>query len=321
MEIPERELVKILKKFGEKKPAIIRGIGDDGAVVRIEDSSVVLCQDAIVEGIHFTFSYLSPYQVGKKALYVNIADVLSMGAEPLFYQVTLGIPKRIGSDSVRAIYRGMRRVGCEFGITLVGGDVVSTKTDFFIDVSMVGLLKLDTYKGRNLARERDLIGVTGYLGESAYGLLLLRSGLEGKKGQKRFVDRYRNPRPPYEIWKELIKHDITNAMMDISDGLLIDLERMMEESKKCGIIYFDKLPIPRDLKKEKLEDLALSGGEDYQFLFTFSKTKIGLLESLIKKGYKISVIGEVVSGKGVKLIKDGKAVEYKIKGYDHFTNG
>lgn len=319
MEIPENKLLKIIERFERKQSSIIRGIGDDCAVVKIGGKTYTFCQDAIVEGVHFYFSYMSPVQVGKKALYINIADILSMGAKPLYYQVTLGIPKRITSDVIRNIYKGMNMVAKEFNLWLIGGDTVSTISDFFIDVSMVGKLICKEFKGRNSAKEEDLIGVTGWLGESAYGLKILEEGRGLKKNERRFVKRYVDPRPPYEVWKELIKNDITNAMMDISDGLLLDLERMMEESKKSAIIYYEKLPIPWVLKKEKLEEYALSGGEDYQFLFTFSKDKMEKIRFLKDRGFEISIIGEVVKGRGVKVIRDGKPVRYRKKGYEHFS--
>ncbi len=319
MEIGERKLIEIVKRFERKKSGLIRGIGDDCAIVKLNGSLYAFCQDAIIEGVHFSFSFMSPPQVGKKAIYVNLADILSMGAKPLFYQVTLGIPKRITSDVIKGIYRGMGSVAEEFDIYLIGGDTVATGEDFFIDVSMVGKLICKEYKGRNSAKDNDLIGVTGWLGESAYGLKLLKDGIVLGKNYKRFVKRYREPRPPYEIWRELMKNDITNAMMDISDGLIIDLERMMEESGKGAVVYYEKLPIPFQLKKEKLEDYALSGGEDYQFLFTFSRDKLEKIEDLKKKGFEISVIGEVVRGKGVKVIKEGKPFLPVKKGYEHFS--
>jgi thiamine-monophosphate kinase len=318
LEIPERRLIRTLRRFGGKGKGVIRGIGDDCAVIRIDGKLCVLCQDAIVEGVHFSFSYMEPSYIGKKALYINISDVLSMGARPLYYLVTLGIPERIDSCTVKEIYGGMRNVAKEFNLKLLGGDTVSTEKDFFIDVSMVGELIGEKYKGREMAKDGDYIGVTGYLGESAFGLKVLREGNIKERGVRRFVERYVNPRPPYETWKELMKHDITNAMIDISDGLLIDLERMMEESKKCAIVHYEKLPIPELLKENSLEELALSGGEDYQFLFTFPDSKLKKVEELKRRGFEISVIGEVVKGRGVKLIKEGKVIDYKKKGYDHF---
>jgi thiamine-monophosphate kinase len=270
-----------------------------------------------VEHIHFEFHFMDAYAVGKKAVYVNISDVLSMGAKPLYYLVTIGIPQRLSFREVERLYQGMAQAAREFGVILVGGDTTETVSDFFVDVSMVGELLTKEYLGRDKAKTGDLIGVTGYLGESAYGLMLLKQGRKDK-GFSRFIRRYIDPRPPYHVWQELMKRGITNAMMDISDGLVIDLERMMAESKKGARLHLERIPIPRTLRKQGQERLALSGGEDYQFLFTFPKESLSIFDDMRAAGLPLSVIGEVVRGKGVKLFDRGREIESSAKGYEHF---
>jgi len=317
MELSENELIQKLKRFQKKDARIIRGIGDDCAVVRMQESQYVFTQDALVEHIHFEFSFIDFFSLGKKALYVNVSDILSMGAEPLYFLVTMGIPSRILYKDIDKINRGMSYAAREFNINLIGGDTTETKKDFFIDIAMIGRLMQKKYLGRDTAKAGDLIGVTGYLGESAYGLKLLKES-KRVKNSRRFIERYRNPKPPYNIWKELIKHGIPNAMMDISDGLLIDLGRMMRESKKTARIYMEHLPIPDVLIEGGNEMFALSGGEDYQFLFTFSPHKKSLLGKTHKKGLPVSIIGEVARGSGVTLIERGRKKKVAIQGYEHF---
>jgi thiamine-monophosphate kinase len=317
MEITENELINKLKRFEGQSKAIIRGIGDDGAVVDMAQGPHVFAQDTVVEHIHFEFSLMSPRAVGKKAIYVNVSDILSMGALPLYFLVTIGIPEHMFSKDIRRLYSGIMQAAREFNVMLLGGDTSATKNDFFIDVSMVGKQTGTDYLGRDKAMEGDLIGVTGWLGESAYGLYLLKKGFHGGK-KNRFIQRYANPKPPFDVWKELIRYRIPVAMMDISDGLIIDLERMMKESRKGADIYFEQVPIPRDIIRAKKENLALAGGEDYQFLFTFPESKLGLIEEVRKKGFPISVIGRVVKGRGVKLFDKGQAMKITSKGYEHF---
>jgi thiamine-monophosphate kinase len=317
MEIPENELIRRIKRFEKASKETIRGIGDDGAVVEMPHGSYVFVQDTVVEHIHFEFAFMGPRAVGKKALYVNVSDILSMGALPLYFLVTIGIPQGMSFADVRSLYAGMSHVAKEFHISLLGGDTSSTRSDFFIDVSMIGRLAADHYLGRDGAGEGDLIGVTGYLGESAYGLHLLKNGHKGLK-KSRFVERYVNPRPPFRVWKELMDRRIPSGMMDVSDGLIIDLERMMKESGKGAHLDFEGIPIPRELARQKKEALALSGGEDYQFLFTFPPPKLGEVEALQKKGVPLFVIGRVVKGRGVKLFRHGVIVPVKSKGYEHF---
>lgn len=317
MELKENELIKRIRKFGKKTGRITRGIGDDGAVVEMPQGSYVFVQDALVEHIHFEFQFMDIYALGKKAVYVNVSDVLSMGATPLYFLVTIGIPDRMSYKDIDRLYIGMMQAAKEFNIILIGGDISEAKTDFFIDISMIGKLVTKRYLGRDKAKVGDFIGITGHLGESAYGLLLLKQGSKDK-GSSRFIKRYTNPKPPYDVWKELIKNDTPNAMMDISDGLVIDLERMMLESKKGAKIFLERLPIPRAIIKKKREMLALSGGEDYQFLFTFPGNKLEIIEDMRTKGFPVSIIGEVVKGRGVKLFERGKGKRLNTKGYEHF---
>jgi len=319
MEIPENRLIDKIRRFADRSRDVLRGIGDDGAVIKLSQGSYVLVQDAMVEHVHFKFSFTNPYDVGKKAVYVNISDVLSMGALPLYFLVTIGITPALTSKDIGRLYHGMRQAAREFGAIMIGGDTTESKSDFFIDVSMIGKLVTKTYLGRDRAKEGDLIAVTGSLGESAYGLHLL---LEGKptKGMSTFLKRYASPKPPYPVWKEIVKHDITRAMMDISDGLLIDLGRMMAESKKGAVIHLEKLPIPPLLRKKNKEVLALSGGEDYQLLFTFPKSRLKKIQRMIQQGYPISIIGEVQQGKDVTVLSQGKVYEAPEKGYEHFGN-
>lgn len=319
MEIPENRLIDKIRRFADRSRDVLRGIGDDGAVIKLSQGSYVFVQDAMVEHVHFKFSFTNPYDVGKKAVYVNISDVLSMGALPLYFLVTIGITPALTSKDIGRLYHGMRQAAREFGAIMIGGDTTESKSDFFIDVSMIGKLVTKTYLGRDRAKEGDLIAVTGSLGESAYGLHLL---LEGKptKGMSTFLKRYASPKPPYPVWKEIVKHDITRAMMDISDGLLIDLGRMMAESKKGAVIHLEKLPIPPLLRKKNKEVLALSGGEDYQLLFTFPKSRLKKIQRMIQQGYPISIIGEVQQGKDVTVLSQGKVYEAPEKGYEHFGN-
>jgi len=315
----ENKLVARLRKFGKTNAFVTRGIGDDGAVVEIPGGPYVFVQDAMVEHIHFEFSFVDPYDVGKKAVYINVSDVLSMGAEPLYFLATIAVPDHMTHKSIDRLYRGMSRAAKEFDILLLGGDTTGSRVDFFIDVSMVGRLVTDTYLGRDTAKTGDLIAVTGYLGESAYGLHVLQNGKKAR-GLYRFIKRYASPRPPFAVWKELIKSGITNAMMDISDGLLIDLERMMAESRKAARIHLECVPIPGILRREQKESLALSGGEDYQFLFTFPKDKRPVVAEMIERGLLISIIGEVLSGKGVEVYEKGRKTLVPLKGYEHFGN-
>ncbi len=320
MEITENELLKKLARFGTKTGRVVRGIGDDGAVVALSDGPHVFVQDVLVEQIHFDLAIQSAFEVGKKAVYINVSDVLAMGGRPLYFLVTLGLPPRISSSDVFALYRGMAQAAKEFGVVLIGGDTAETRDDFFVDVSMAGTLAVPEYLGRDKADEGDLIGVTGLLGEAAYGLYLLkgRDGNSTKMRSDRFTRRFTSPRPPLETWQALVELGIPKAMMDVSDGLVIDLERMMTESRKAAFIHLEHVPMPAVLRKEGKELFALAGGEDYQLLFTFGRERLPELESLKERKLQVSVIGEVRAGKGVHVYQAGRERKVAVKGYEHF---
>jgi thiamine-monophosphate kinase len=316
MDTAENSLVRKLARFGGRGGNVVRGIGDDGAVVDLPAGSYVFVQDALVEHTHFDLALQRPFDLGKKAVYVNVSDVLAMGAQPLYYLVSLGIPPHVSSKVIEELYRGMTRAAGEFGTTLLGGDTTASEKELFIDVSMTGRLRVSEYLGRDKARKGDLIGVTGSLGESAYGLGLLKKSPGTRPN--RFTRRYTSPKPPFKTWEALMAGSIPRAMMDISDGLMIDLERMMSESGKAGIIHMEKLPIPAALRKKGIESLALAGGEDYQLLFTFDSEMRPTIEALKKDGFSLSIIGEVRAGKGVRLLDNGTERKVAMKGYEHF---
>ncbi|HEX2967245.1 MAG TPA: thiamine-phosphate kinase [Syntrophorhabdaceae bacterium] len=316
MEISENLLIKKLGKYGKTGGRVVRGIGDDGAVAKLDKGQYVFVQDAMVEHVHFEFSFLDPYFLGKKIIDVNVSDVLSMGALPLYYLVTLGIPAHVTSKDIERMYRGMRSASRKFNVVLVGGDTVQSDT-FFVDVSMTGRLVVKNYIGRDKARAGDLIAVSGYLGEAAYGLALLKQR-SAAKGLSRFIRRFQDPAPPLALWKNLVKHDITLTMMDISDGLIVDLQRMMIESGKSAVVFIENIPVPNVLRKNGMIEFSLTGGEDYQLLFTFPARKLSKLESLKKEGHLISVIGEVKKGSGVRFYDHGKEVTFDKRGYEHF---
>lgn len=316
MEIAENRLLKRLARFGARGGDIVRGIGDDGAVLFLPEGKYVLAQDAVVEGTHFDFTLQRPFDVGKKAVYVNVSDILAMGATPLYFLVTIGVPPSMGAKTIEELYRGMGHAASEFHAALVGGDTTEAKGALFVDVSMVGRLVTREYLGRDKAQVGDFIGVTGSLGEAAYGLRLLKESPHTKPN--RFTRRYRSPKPPHDAWKALVDAGLPKAMMDVSDGLIIDLERMMEESRKAAVVHMERLPIPAAIVREGEEAFALGGGEDYQLLFSFDRGRTDEVEALKGQGVPLSIIGEVRRGRGVRLMEKGRERKVKVKGYEHF---
>jgi len=316
MRFSEEELLRRIRRLSGSSEEIERGIGDDGCVLRLKEGRYVLSQDMLVEGIDFERGLFSFEDVGMRAVYVNVSDILCMGAEPMYFLMSIAIPKDLSYREIGRFLRGIGMASKEFGLKLLGGDLSSSRRGLVVDICMVGVLVTEHYLGRDRAKAEDLIAVTGMLGQASFALNLFKAG-ERIGGLGRFVERLRRPRPPYEVWKELVKSGIPNAMIDISDGLLLDLQRLLRESGKGAKIFFENIPIPAPLLERKMEVLALTGGDDYELLFTFPKERLPLFEGL-RERFPLHIIGEVTESGGLRMFKGGRPIKVERKGWDHF---
>ncbi len=320
MKTCEGEPIKRLKKFRMTAPGVFRGTTTGRAVAEITQGAYVFVRHDLVEHTHFDLALTDTYYAGKKAIYVAVSECLSLGALPLYSLAAIGIPKRVTHKQINRLHAGLTRAAGEFNTTLLGSDTMATKHDFFIHTSIIGKLTVRKHPGRDKAKPGDLIGVTGSLGESAYGSYLLKNG-KPTKGLKRFIDRYLRPKPPFELWNELAKSGITNGMINISNGLVTDLERMMVQSGASARIHLESLPIPATLKREGMEHLTLAGEADCQLLFTFPPHRLRDIGRMKQKGFPVSIIGEVTKGRGVKIFAEGRRIEPDVNNYKPFGAG
>lgn len=286
----------ITKKFKTKKP-VIKGIGDDCAVIDYSISKyLLLACDMIVEGTHFT-KKAKPYDIGWKAMAINISDIAAMGGIPKYALVSVGIPKKKGLGYLKEITKGVEVICRKFNISVIGGDTNSSDVTV-LNVTLIGEVEKKNLITRSGAKVGDLIFVTGALGE-------------GKHKHLNFLPRLKEARI-------LAKNYKISSMIDLSDGLSLDLNRLTRASKVGACIY--KSLIPLSEKSEPLKK-ALTAGEDFELLFTAS---IGESKKIIKRmGDKedlpISLIGEVMNKRfGVKLIEEeGRATRLAPAGYHH----
>jgi len=272
-------------------------IGDDCACIPFSGKTLLLTVDTSCEGIHFDQSFLSPYQIGYRALACAISDIAAMGGLPLYALIALSIPKTTDLEFIDSLYSGMCEIASAFSIEIVGGDTVSSEK-LAISATIVGEAERPVL--RSGAKVSELIGVSGKLGGARRGLILLKEKVPGQENLKK---RYSLPYPRIEEGKRLSAY--VSSLIDISDGLLIDLHRLSLASKKGMQMEKGKIPIDDGAT---LED-ALTGGDDYELLFTFPEEYRKKIEEI--GGY---VIGRVTEARGVFL--DGRETE--PKGYDHF---
>jgi thiamine-monophosphate kinase len=324
-EVGEFGLIDLIKEGAiVDNSNIIMGIGDDAAVyVPNQRHLQLLTTDMLVENIHFDLTKTSPWQLGYKAIAVNLSDIAAMGGRPRHAAVSLGLPPEVPVEFVTGLYDGMKEICKEFKVNIIGGDTVSSRLGLVINVAVVGEVEPASLLKRTGARPGDIVAVTGTLGSSACGLdLLFSQGWEDYDFAWPLVTAHLTPRPQLAIGQELAGWGAT-AADDISDGLASEANEVAGAGNVGLRIYAAKIPIApgvfqaaKLLNKQPL-DYALFGGEDYQLLFTMSAEAFAKLP---KTKVPVSVVGEVTpKDEGVMLVKaDGSHQLLPPKGYNHF---
>ena len=282
---------------------------------------VVISVDTYNIGTHF-YDFKSPDLVIKKILRSSISDLICKGVKPKFYFISgSGNKKTFTKNNLYKISKSLKSEQNKFNIDLCGGDTTfSNKLSFTI--TSLGYSNKIIY--RNKAKLNDDIYVTGNLGDSYLGLKVLSNKTKFKKKDKLFfVDKYYKPELPLNLTKYLLK--FANSSIDVSDGLIDDLSKMINRQSLSFHLFENKIPVSNKLsnliKKQRLNKINLiSNGDDYQVLFTADIKKARIIQKASKTtGIKITKIGKIVSGKDRSLILDekGKQIRAKYKGYIH----
>jgi len=315
----ERELIlSIREEFSAKGRDLILGIGDDAAVIRGAEGLCLLTTDLLIENVHFTASLHPPRYLGRKSLNVNLSDIAAMGGRPRFALLGLALRKGLEKAWVRAFFGGLKAAAMEAGVTLVGGDISAAKR-IVVSITVIG--EAGKFIRRSGARPGDLIFVSGYLGDAAAGLRLLRRGY--RLGQDKIADHllraFLDPAPQIALGLALSRRKAANAMIDTSDGLSVDLLHLCEESGTGAEIDLDRLPLSPAIRalEKKPGRLALHGGEDYQLLFTVSPGKAGFIARLQRR-FLLQQVGRMTRRKGIFVIDPkGRRRPLKAGGYEH----
>jgi len=293
----EIEFINRIKNKVPKLKKTVLGIGDDCAVLPYtEDKYLLLTTDMLVEDVHFDLNKVSAYKVGRKALAVSLSDIAAMAGIPKYSLVSLAIPPHMLLATLDNFYSGLLRLASDFGVELVGGDTNHSEK-FVCDVCVIGEVEKKFLVRRDGAKVDDNIFVTGTLGGS----------IRGKHYD--FTPRVKEARI-------LVKNFKVHSMIDISDGLSLDLNRIADASNVGALIYDDCIPVSKDARSK--QD-AISEGEDFELLFT---TPSHVTEEILRKKLSIPVkkIGEIVPRReGVRIrVGRSKKTELKRVGYRHF---
>jgi len=299
-DLSEIDLIRRLSKNFKLDKTVIKGSGDDTAVLKwTKDKYLLYTCDMTIEGVHFDLRRATPFQAGWKALGRNISDIGAMGGLPKYAVVSMAISREQKLSVADGICRGIKSIADRFGVNIVGGDIAEAK-NIVIDVSLIGEVEKKRLVLRSGAKIGDLIMVTGSLGRSIKG-------------------KHLNFTPRVNEASEILKKFKINSMIDISDGLALDLNRILKASRVGSRVYESAIPLSKDAVSV---NNALYDGEDYELLFTMSAKEAKRLyrTGLNKIEAPISIIGEITAKiNEYKIVReDGKIEDVKIKGYLHF---
>ncbi|MGA2193180.1 MAG: thiamine-phosphate kinase, partial [Nitrospirota bacterium] len=288
--------IKAICKGGGKD--VLAGIGDDSAVVDFKGKKLLATADMLIEGVHFDRRFCTYGQLGYKSLAVNISDIAAMGGTPRYYMVSLAAGPDERVEDIEALYRGMEDAAARFGLAVIGGDTCASPGPMVISITALGEMREGGPVLRSGARPGDDIYVTGTLGDSLAGLEILKAGAGDKscscpiygahlkppdksgsysrrrrpEGGPYLIKRHLEPEPRVSAGRMLARSGLASSMIDISDGFSSDLGHILEEGGVGARIRAEELPLSGELVRyagpDRAAEYALTGGEDYELLFT-----------------------------------------------------
>lgn len=321
----------LTKNFKIKQKTTIKGIGDDAAVLSVNsEEQIVVTTDLLVEGVHFDLGYMPMKHLGYKAVVVNLSDVYAMNAKATQITVSIAVSNRFSVEALEELYSGIAMAAKYYKIDVIGGDTTSSTTGLLISITAIGLVKEKDIVYRDGAKENDLLVVTGDLGAAYLGLQVLER-------EKRVFQVNPNSQPDLDAYTYLIerqlkpeaRRDISEllsnlnvkptSMIDISDGLSSEIIHICKSSNVGCNLYEDKIPLDPQVistcEEFKLDSttIALSGGEDYELLFTIDNKDF----SKIKTNPNFTVIGHITNKKeGIHLItRANTKIPLKARGW------
>lgn len=311
----------------------VKGVGDDAAIIEYTNKVNVVSTDLLLEGIHFDLVYMPLKHLGYKAVIVNLSDIFAMNAEPRQIIVSLGLSSKFTLEAVEELYAGIKTACKKYNVDLVGGDTSTSRQGLIISITAIGEAEKERVVYRNTARENDLLCVSGDLGAAYMGYQLLErekrvfmetQGIQPDlAGNEYILERQLKPEARADVIRALRAADVLpTAMIDISDGLASEIFHLCNQSGVGLNLYEEKIPIdPSTYNTARGFNLdpsvcALSGGEDYELLFTISPADY----EKIKNNPDISVIGHCTDkNSGINMIsKSGNVHELKAQGWKHF---
>jgi thiamine-monophosphate kinase len=318
MSLGEFEIIARYFASHDHRSDVLLGVGDDAAVLATRpDRRLVVAVDTIVEGVHFPRS-IDASAVGYRALAVNLSDLAAMGAEPSWMTLSLSLPES-SEPWIAGFASGLLELAEQHDVALVGGDTV--RGPLVVTVQVAGWVEEDRWLTRSGARPGDLVMVSGIPGEAAAGLHVIQQHMPLNETTAQLQWRFLRPRPRIALGRQLRTE--ASAAMDVSDGLLTDLQKLCAASRCGALLSIDALP-PSPAMQELFDadtalDYALAGGDDYELVFTLPPEKLPDVLAQRDPAVPLASIGVIIEGSGVQCQRNGAAFVPRRSGYDHFA--
>ena len=317
--VSEFDLInQYFKSTAINRDDVLLGIGDDCALLSPPEGKVLaVSTDTLISGVHFPES-TSAQDIGYKSLAVNLSDLAAMGAEPAWVSLAISLPKP-DESWLHQFMQGFNQLIDAYNICLIGGD--TTQGRLSITINITGFVDAQNALRRSNAKSGDYIYVTGDIGDAGLGLKALLNKLPQEHNLISCINRLNRPVPQIMAGKILSQFAV--AAIDISDGLLADLNHICQASHVGAVLNIEQLPVSNSLLKyykHKPDWLdVITAGDDYELCFTCSKSQSVEIEALMSQHkIKLTRIGKIVENKGVQCMLNGKPVDVDFKGYEHF---
>ncbi len=323
----------LTKHFKMYHSSTVKGVGDDAAVIKSSNEETVITTDLLVEGVHFDLSYMPLKHLGYKAVMVNLSDVYAMNATAEQITVSIAVSNRFPLEAIEELYAGIQLACDTYKVDLIGGDTTSSTKGILISITAIGTAKKEDVVYRNGAKPTDLIVVSGDLGAAYLGLQVLEREKQVFQVNPQnqpdldnytyIIERQLKPEARKDIPELLKELEVKpTSMIDISDGLSSEIMHICTQSKTGCKIYEDKLPLDPQVIATSEEFnmdstmIALSGGEDYELLFTVSIDDY----DKIKGNPNLTVIGHITEeNQGINLVtRANQEIELKAQGWNSF---
>lgn len=331
-ELGEFGLIEHLtKNFKVNQESTLKSIGDDAAVLDFKDKKVVVSTDLLIEGVHFDLAYVPLKHLGYKAVVVNVSDICAMNATPSQITVSIAVSNRFPLEALEELYEGIALASEVYNVDLIGGDTTSSQKGLIISITAIGEVNEDEIAYRSGAKPNDLVVITGDIGSAYMGLQILErekqvfqvnpNNQPDLENYTYLIERQLKPEARKDIKKLLKDLDVKpTSMIDVSDGLSSEILHIAKQSGVGANLYEDKLPFDPQFisvcEEFNLDatTIALSGGEDYELLFTINMNDF----DKIKANPNLTVIGHITQeSEGVNLVtRANTSIPIKARGWN-----